>query len=110
MYDEEGYDDYDRDDDEWQHRVQMFADPGGNSALRAAGPDNPRDLPCPSCGWPNRLTRADKARGYQCDSCADAAETGRDIDYYEDGEDDDGPLLVDPRGTLHERSEQDGLA
>lgn len=53
-----------------------FADPGGNSALRAATPDNPRVFPCPSCGLPNRLTPADIGRGYQCDACADMAEWG----------------------------------
>jgi len=53
-----------------------FADPGGVSALRAATPSNPRNLPCPTCKAPNRLTPADKARGYQCDSCADRAERG----------------------------------
>ena len=53
-----------------------FADPGGNSALRAATPDNPRIYPCPTCGEPNRLTRIDKERGYQCDACADRAERG----------------------------------
>ena len=52
----------------------MFADPGGKSALRAASRDNPRNLPCPTCGGANRLTAADRAQGYQCDSCADAAE------------------------------------
>lgn len=55
-----------------------FADPGGNSALRAATRDNPRILPCPTCGGKNRLTPADRARGYQCDSCADRAEQGFD--------------------------------
>jgi hypothetical protein len=66
------YDDYDdfMDDDD----RSMFADPGGNSALRAAGPGNPRNLPCPNCGEPDRLTPADRQRGYQCDQCADAAE------------------------------------
>lgn len=53
-----------------------FADPGGRSALRAAGPRNPRNLPCPTCGEPNRLTPADRANGYQCDTCADRAECG----------------------------------
>ena len=53
-----------------------FADPGSGSALRAATESNPRNLPCPTCGEPNRLTPADKARGYQCDSCADALERG----------------------------------
>lgn len=51
-----------------------FADPGGRSALRAASKGNPRNLPCPSCKRPNRLTPADRARGYQCDSCADRDE------------------------------------
>lgn len=51
-----------------------FADPGGHSALRASSSRNPRNLPCPTCKAPNRLTPVDKARGYQCDSCADAAE------------------------------------
>lgn len=53
-----------------------FANPGGNSALRAASASNPRTLPCPTCGRKNRLTPADKALGYQCDSCADRAEGG----------------------------------
>lgn len=53
-----------------------FADPGGNSALRAATYDNPRNLPCPNCGTENVLTPADRQRGYQCDSCADRAEGG----------------------------------
>lgn len=53
-----------------------FARPGGNSALRAAHRGNRRNLPCPTCGEPNRLTPADKARGYQCDACADRAEGG----------------------------------
>ncbi len=53
-----------------------FADPGGRSALRAATRGNPRNLPCPTCKAPNRLTPADRARGYQCDSCADRDEGG----------------------------------
>lgn len=65
-----------------------FAEPGGDSALRATTPSNPRNLPCPTCGWPNRLTPIDVQRGYQCDSCATAFEMGRDIDYY-DGDNDD---------------------
>lgn len=64
-YDEFG--DYDQND---------FADPGGKSALRAAGPNNPRNLPCPNCGQPNRLTPKDVKCGYQCDTCADQAEMG----------------------------------
>jgi hypothetical protein len=54
----------------------QFADPGGRSALRAATPRNPRNRPCPNCREPNRLTSADVAAGYQCDSCADAVERG----------------------------------
>ena len=53
-----------------------FANPGGNSALRAATPNNPRDRPCPTCGRENVLTRIDEQRGYQCDACADQAERG----------------------------------
>lgn len=65
-------------DDDWDEDYcgEDFADPGGNSALRAATPWNPRNLPCPRCGEPDRLTPADKARGYVCDSCADKAERG----------------------------------
>ncbi len=55
---------------------RTFRDPGGNSALRAASQRNPRNLPCPTCGRENALTPADKARGYQCDRCADACEGG----------------------------------
>ena len=51
-----------------------FAEPGGRSALRRATRSNPRNLPCPTCGKPNRLTLADKRKGYQCDECADRAE------------------------------------
>lgn len=53
-----------------------FRDPGGKSALRSAGKHNPRNLPCPTCKEPNRLTPADAARGYQCDACADRDEGG----------------------------------
>jgi hypothetical protein len=52
----------------------MFANPGGRSALRAAGKGNPRNLPCPTCKKPNRLTPADRRQGYQCDECADREE------------------------------------
>ena len=53
-----------------------FADPGGNSALRRATKSNPRNLPCPTCKQPNRLTPKDRSLGYQCDRCADQAENG----------------------------------
>ena len=55
-----------------------FADPGGKSALRAATKRNPRNLPCPTCERPNRLTPADRQKGYQCDDCADRIEQGLD--------------------------------
>jgi hypothetical protein len=66
---------YSRDED--RDDLDMdFADPGGRSALRAARKGNRRNLKCPSCGEPNKLTPADRAAGYQCDSCADATERG----------------------------------
>lgn len=68
--DEGDWDEGDPDNPEFIH----FADPGGDSALRAATPDNPRDQPCPSCGEKDRLTPADVALGYQCNTCADKAE------------------------------------
>lgn len=75
--DDREYDDYDDfypDDEDDLIDGVGFADPGGRSALRAETPDNPRNLPCPTCGKPNRLTPIDRARGYQCDECADRAE------------------------------------
>ena len=84
MHDDDGH--WYEDDDDLIDGVG-FASEG--SALRSATADNPRNLPCPSCGHPNRLTPIDRQRGYQCDSCANAAETGRDIDYYEGDDDDD---------------------
>jgi hypothetical protein len=51
-------------------------DSRGNSALRAATRTNPRNLPCPECESPNRLTPKDVALGYICDRCADRAELG----------------------------------
>ena len=64
----------DCDPDEWEERVERFADPGGDSALHPSSSSNPRNLPCPTCQEPDRLTPADRARGYQCDACADRAE------------------------------------
>jgi hypothetical protein len=58
-----------------------FADPGGNSALWAATPENPRIYPCPTCKRENVLTRIDVSHGYQCDRCADATEKGMDIPF-----------------------------
>lgn len=54
------------------YRQRTFARDG--SALRAESRDNPRILPCPTCGEQNRLTPADVRRGYQCDRCADVEE------------------------------------
>ena len=54
----------------------MFADPGGTSALRATSKRNPRNLPCPTCHEPDMLTPADRAKGYQCDNCANKDEGG----------------------------------
>lgn len=68
------YDDYGDDMDDFD-RID-FAFPGTNSALRAASKTNPRNLPCPTCEQPNRLTPKDVALGYQCDACADLAERG----------------------------------
>jgi hypothetical protein len=65
---------YEYDEEEWLERVDMFADPGGHSALRRASKTNPRNLPCPTCGAKNRLTPADVELGYQCDQCADRDE------------------------------------
>jgi hypothetical protein len=57
-------------------RRRDFQHPGGDSALRAASAYNPRNLPCPSCKEPNRLTPKDKRLGYQCDDCARRDEGG----------------------------------
>jgi hypothetical protein len=62
--------------EEWKKGRSQFADPGGNSALRASSKSNPRNLPCPTCKEPNKLTPADKAKGYQCDGCANMEERG----------------------------------
>jgi hypothetical protein len=64
------------DDEAFENFHIDFADPGGRSALRAARRGNPRNLPCPTCRQPNRLTSADRRLGYQCDSCADRDERG----------------------------------
>jgi hypothetical protein len=66
---------YDDPDYDYEARSE-FADPGGKSALRASSKTNPRNLPCPTCKRPNLLTPKDRALGYQCGSCADAAEGG----------------------------------
>ena len=76
-----GKDRLENEDDNWDDydsEALDFADPGGNSALRAASPTNPRNLPCPNCGQANRLTPKDRDLGYQCDECADKLERGWD--------------------------------
>lgn len=75
------FDPYEQGDDDEHTLIDGvgFADPGGNSALRAATPSNPRNLPCPTCERPNKLTPLDRARGYQCDRCADRAERGMEF-------------------------------
>lgn len=67
------------DEERWGHDEDndlMFANPGSNSALRAATKNNPRNLPCPECERPNMLTPEDVRLGYRCDYCADSAERG----------------------------------
>jgi len=76
--------DYNGDDDDYHDFYDQsesdegcdFADPGGNSALRAETPDNPRNLPCPNCHRENMLTPKDRSLGYVCNPCADQAERG----------------------------------
>jgi len=51
-----------------------FKDPGGKSALRRTTRANPRNLPCPTCKQPDKLTPRDVVQGYQCDACADSEE------------------------------------
>ena len=73
--DDYGDDDWDNEDFE-DHPIDGvgFADPGGHSSLRAETPSNPRNLPCPTCKEPDRLTPADVRNSYQCNECADKAE------------------------------------
>lgn len=65
---------YNFDDRDPDFAADDFQDPGGRSSLRASGPGNPRNRPCPTCKRRNALTPKDVALGYQCDRCADAAE------------------------------------
>lgn len=66
----EGFLGYEQDDMSFSD----FADPRGISALRAETPSNPRNIPCPTCKVPNRLTPKDQRLGYHCDECANALE------------------------------------
>ena len=68
------YDEWNDPSEEGAYRRRTFKSRG--SALRAASCRNPRNLPCPTCKEPNRLTPADVSRGYQCDACADREEGG----------------------------------
>ena len=70
--DQREIEDYERECEDMGMEPIRFAGPG--SALRAEGPGNPRNLSCPTCLEPNRLTPEDRAHGYQCDRCADIAE------------------------------------
>jgi hypothetical protein len=72
------YDEFDDDfyDDDYDCDDFGFEDPGGNSSLRRETESNPRNQPCPTCGEPNTLTPKDVKLGYQCDCCADRAESG----------------------------------
>ena len=51
---------------------RRFREPGGKSALHPGK----RIHTCPTCGRANQLTEKDKAKGYQCDRCADRDEGG----------------------------------
>ena len=61
-------------DEEREDRFATFESPYGNSALRKETKGNPRNLTCPTCKEPNKLTPKDKSLGYQCDDCADRDE------------------------------------
>lgn len=67
---------YDEDYDDGGFDRSDFAEPGGNSALRAASRSNPRNRSCPTCKRRNVLTPKDVSLGYQCNACADRAEGG----------------------------------
>ena len=67
-------DPHDRDDRDDDNLIDGVGFANAGSALRAETENNPRNLPCPTCGAEDVLTPLDRARGYQCDRCADAAE------------------------------------
>jgi hypothetical protein len=81
-HDDEDFEDHDTDlfdnGHDYDHYDDYLIAGAGfaDSALRAATPSNPRNLPCPTCGAPNRLTPIDRSKGYQCDQCADRDERG----------------------------------
>jgi hypothetical protein len=49
-------------------------DPKGRNNNRRAKGNNHRCMPCPTCHTPNRLTKAERNQGYQCNECADIEE------------------------------------
>lgn len=61
-------------EDDFCAMAQRFRDPGGRSSLHPGK----RIHPCPTCGKRNALTPQDTRKGYQCDRCADQAESGCD--------------------------------
>lgn len=61
------------DRDDWEGR-NSFERPMSRSALRKSNQANPRNLPCPTCKEPNKLTPVDVRKHYQCDVCADRDE------------------------------------
>ena len=63
-------------EDDYEDDSIEFADPGGDSALRASSSTNPRVYNCPTCNGPNLLTAQDMFQGYQCNACAYAIERG----------------------------------
>ncbi len=68
------YFDGDEDEDGYEIDGVGFEEPGGESALRRATPQNPRNLACPTCGEPDRLTPLDASASYQCNACAERDE------------------------------------
>lgn len=44
----------------------------------------PRNLPCPDCHEPNRMTQGEINKGYHCDACTRAIEGYQEPSYNED--------------------------
>ncbi len=72
----EDQEEFDGDEEDYQIDGVGFADPGGESSLRAETESNPRNLPCGDCEEPDRLTPADVRAGLRCDACANQEERG----------------------------------
>lgn len=62
------------DDDFDDHNGFEFTIPCCDSNIRDATPDRPRNLPCPTCCKPERLSAAEIVAGYECDECAHRVE------------------------------------